>query len=98
MNHKDNAVDFYNIYNNQATVDEAVSALKKYLADSKMRSIGSWGTERELEVAAVMFQVDIFVFCQYGRDRAWAPHLLETMVCLDLMLNCIFTIAMDIMI
>ena len=72
MIHKDNAVDFYNIYNNQATVDEAVSALKKYLADSKMRSIGSWGTERELEVAAVMFQVDIFVFCQYGRDCAWA--------------------------
>ena len=31
----------------------------------------AWGTEKEITVAATLFQVDILVFTEYGKERKW---------------------------
>ena len=38
---------------------------------------GGWGTEKGMTVLATMFQIQIFVFCTYGKKQTWiktGPH------------------------
>ena len=49
--------------------EDAVSKVVEYVKN--LRS-GAWGSDKEITVAATMFQVDILVFSQFGRQgRKW---------------------------
>lgn len=74
MIHKDNVVDFMFLLGHygKTSLQQAVDVVEKYLAHNKMRYNGQWGTEKEIQITSVMFQVDIFVYCEYGSSsRQW---------------------------
>ena len=48
------------------------AACKEYIKKSIMSKLYVWGTENEILAAATMFQVDVVMFINYGRERPWS--------------------------
>ena len=73
MLHQENAIRFARylfapIYNTQ---EKALKCLESYIESSGMHRITSWGSDKEIVVAATLFQANINIFCSYGSKRSW---------------------------
>ena len=67
----DNAKKFGKYLFQLSNGQDPVSKVTEYLADKK-RCSDVWGSDKEITVAATMFQVDKLIFSQFGRQgRKW---------------------------
>jgi hypothetical protein len=48
------------------------SSVDPYLATSNMRNSGVWGTDIEIFAATSLFNVDIYVYSQFGNNYRWS--------------------------
>ena len=48
------------------------SSVDHYLATSNMRNSGVWGTDIEIFAATPLFNVDIYVYSQFGNNYKWS--------------------------
>jgi hypothetical protein len=48
------------------------SSVDHYLATSNMRNSGVWGTDIEIFAATSLFNVDIYVYSQFGNNYKWS--------------------------
>ena len=48
-----------------------LSLIVSYIERTKVCSNAAWGTDKEMIVAATLFQTDILVFSQFGSKRSW---------------------------
>ena len=68
-----NAIEFASVLLGRAP-DADVSPLSlivSYIERTKVCSNAAWGTDKEMIVAATLFQTDILVFSQFGSKRSW---------------------------
>ena len=72
MEHPQNAQAFGALLFPQSPdAESAIHNISTYIDKSKMRQNSAWGTEKEITVAATLFQADILIFSKFGRGRKW---------------------------
>ena len=88
MTHKDNAHHFCNCCFDHSLLAtklaEPIKSMNGYIEDKNMNKCG-WGTDHEIEAFATMLQIEVCVYSDFGRKRAWLKYkpLFLNSVCMD---------------